>query len=90
MKKRGATNVGDIDCEQALRDLAVYLDGELAGPRAAEMAQHLERCRSCYSRAEFEKGLKAQLAALRHEPPGEALEARIRELIARFPDAGTT
>ena len=48
-----------IDCEEALRRLFEYLDAELHGDPHREMEQHLERCRSCFSRAEFEKRLKA-------------------------------
>src|SRR5439155_24359279 len=44
-----------IDCEEALRRLFEYLDAELHGELEREMAQHLERCRSCFSRVEFEK-----------------------------------
>ena len=44
-----------IDCEEALRRLFEYLDAELHGEPQREMEQHLERCRSCFSRVEFEK-----------------------------------
>jgi anti-sigma factor (TIGR02949 family) len=73
-----------IDCEEALRRLVEYLDAELRGDAQREVAQHLERCRSCFSRAEFEKRLKASTADLRREPLPADLERRIRHLIDTF------
>ena len=75
---------GVIDCEEALRWLAEYLDAELPGESRREMEQHLERCRSCFSRVEFEKRLKARTAALRREPVPAELERRIRALVDTF------
>jgi len=77
-------DVAMIDCEEALRRLAEYLDAELHGAPAREMEQHLERCRSCFSRVDFEKRLKARTAELRREPLPPELEGRIRKLIDTF------
>lgn len=74
-------------CEEALRLLAVYLDGELDRDREAEMRHHLETCRHCYSRAEFEKRLKEQIWELRRRPVGPEFEAKIRTMIRGFPAA---
>ena len=73
-----------IDCEEALRRLVEYLDAELHGESEREMEQHLERCRSCFSRVEFEKRLKTSTAELRHEPVPPELERRIRALVDTF------
>ena len=73
-------------CEDALRVLAAHLDGELDGAR--ELERHLETCRSCYSRAEFERRLKARVADLGHEPVSDALSRRIRTLIGDFTAPG--
>jgi len=73
-----------INCEEALRRLAEYLDAELHGEPQREMEQHLELCRSCFSRAEFEKRLKACTAELRREPVSPELERRIGALLDTF------
>jgi anti-sigma factor (TIGR02949 family) len=73
-----------IDCEEALRRLAEYLDHELGDGLEAEVEQHLETCRSCFSRAEFERGLKSRLRELRHQPVDPAFESRICELARGF------
>jgi len=73
-----------IACEEALRRLAEYVDAELQGTSLREMEQHLERCRSCFSRVEFEKRLRTCTANLRQEPVTPELEGRIRALVDTF------
>ena len=73
-----------IDCEEALRRLFEYLDAELHGDPHREMEQHLERCRSCFSRVEFEKRLKAYTTELGREAAPPELERRIRKLLDGF------
>src|SRR5438477_642260 len=48
------TDIRTINCEEALRRLFDYIDAELAGAPQREMEQHLERCRSCFSRLAVE------------------------------------
>jgi anti-sigma factor (TIGR02949 family) len=76
--------VRGIDCEEALRRLFEYLDAELLDESQREMEQHLERCRSCFSRVEFEKELKAYTAELRSAPVPPELELRIRKVLDSF------
>jgi anti-sigma factor RsiW len=73
-----------IACEEALKLLAEHLDGELDGAQHSAVEHHLARCRSCFSRAEFERRLKARLVTLRNQPVGTTFEERIRSLIGRF------
>lgn len=71
-------------CEDALRLLAAHLDRELDASTEAELERHLDRCRSCYSRAEFEKRLKERVADLGREPVRPELAGRIDRLIHSF------
>jgi hypothetical protein len=73
-----------ISCEEALRLLVEHLDGELDGAHRDDVERHLSLCRGCFSRAEFEKGLKSHLATLRQQPVQSAFEERIRALIGQF------
>ena len=75
-------------CEDALRVLAAHLDGELDGSTGQGLEEHLERCRSCYSRAEFERRLKARLTDAGREPVRPELADRIHRLIRAFDVAG--
>jgi anti-sigma factor (TIGR02949 family) len=79
-----------IDCEEALRLLTAFLDEELAADTRAGVSLHLERCRSCFSRAEFERRLKAEIASLGREAVTPRFEERVRRLLADFaaPPAG--
>lgn len=79
-----------ITCQEALRLLAAYLDGELADAAHFDVARHLDACRSCMSRAEFERQLKAGLAELRRHEVSPTFEERIRELIRQFPATNPT
>jgi anti-sigma factor RsiW len=73
-----------IRCEEALRLLAAHLDGELGPEERGDVERHLEACRSCYSRAEFERRLQSQLAGLGRREPDPAFGARLQGLIRRF------
>jgi anti-sigma factor (TIGR02949 family) len=78
------TEVRVIDCEEALHRLFDFLDAELDRQTQREMEQHLERCRSCFSRVEFEKRLKVRTMELRAEPVSPELETRIRRVLDSF------
>ena len=73
-----------IDCEEALHRLLDFVDAELHGESLHELEQHLERCRSCFSRFEFEKRLKAHIAELGSEPVPAELHHRIRKVLDNF------
>ncbi|MBI3611301.1 MAG: zf-HC2 domain-containing protein [Nitrospirae bacterium] len=73
-----------IGCEEALKHLLAYLDQELGSAKRRELEQHIEICRSCFSRAEFEKLLKTQLREAGREMVGASLEKRIKTLLGRF------
>ncbi len=76
-----------MDCRAARRS---YLEQELRlGPPAARTAldRHLGRCSACRSAVALERGLTADLAALRVDPPF-AVDIRVRlaaELAGRAP-----
>lgn len=74
----------DISCEEALQRLFAYLDRELDAHAHHEVEDHISRCRSCFSRVEFEKRLKERLReAGRGETP-EQLQARIGQLLRKY------
>lgn len=76
----------NIDCEEALRRLAAYLDQELKPAESAEVEDHLDRCRSCYSRAEFERRLKERIRSdLKMDEVPAEFEERMRQLLRKLP-----
>lgn len=81
------TDAKEIDCEEAIDRLAAFLDRELEPPESAEVEAHLERCRSCYSRAEFERRLKERIRGdLRLDEVPAEFEERVRRLLRTLPD----
>jgi anti-sigma factor (TIGR02949 family) len=70
-----------IDCERALQRIFQFIDQELDGEDREAMQQHLDTCRSCFSRAEFERRLKAKLRPLRQEQADARARARIQALL---------
>jgi anti-sigma factor (TIGR02949 family) len=73
-----------ITCEEALRVLAAYLDGELTPGMGQDVETHLARCRSCYSRSEFERRLKERVASLGRQEVTPEFARRIHQLLGRF------
>ena len=70
-----------IDCAEAVRLLAAFLDRGVTPSEDEQVQAHLQTCRSCYSRAEFERRLKESLIPLRRESPHPDFEQRIRRLL---------
>lgn len=79
-----------INCEEALQALAAFLDGELHAGDREGIARHLEICRSCFSRAEFERRLKGEIHRLGREEISPGFEHRIRRLLGSFNASLTT
>jgi anti-sigma factor (TIGR02949 family) len=73
-----------VSCEEVLKHLIAYLDRETDAPTAEEIERHLAECRACFSRAEFEKRLKARLRAAGSRAAPERLRARIKKLVDGF------
>ncbi len=73
-----------ISCEDAIKRVFDYIDGELHGKPREELEHHLEACRHCFDRVQFERALKSRLSSLKVDSNPEALRARIETLLDRF------
>lgn len=73
-----------LTCEEVVQRLFPYLDRELDDTTNAEIEHHLDSCRGCYSRAEFERKLKAKVAETGQSEAPERLRKRLKGLIERF------
>lgn len=68
-------------CEEALRHLGRYLDGELPGDELAAIAHHLADCYPCADRASFEGQVRAlvrRVCAPEHPPSTLIVRVRAR------------
>ena len=73
-----------INCEEALKQLFEYIDHELNSHKHEQMEEHLSKCRSCYSRLEFEKHLNAHLKKANTQKAPEALQNKLKNLIQKL------
>ena len=72
------TAVAMIPCEEASARLFEYLDGELEDLSEEEVRRHLEVCKVCYPRVQFEKHF---LEALRRSRNGGRASESLRERV---------
>ncbi len=66
-----------------LRQIELYLDGELVGVERVEIERHLGECSPCHGHSEFQRRLKEMLRAKCgcNEIPPELIE-RVRALVS--------
>ena len=75
----------DIGCLQAIEAFYAYLDSELDNPESiADFENHLQHCRSCFSRLEMEKTLNQRMRNTGKCESPEALRERIGKLMEKF------
>jgi mycothiol system anti-sigma-R factor len=74
------------NCEETLRQIEAYLDGEVDALRAHEIQLHLSDCDPCMDRAEFRTHLKT----LVHDRCAEAEPDGLREKILAAIDTRET
>jgi anti-sigma factor (TIGR02949 family) len=71
------------DCDEILRDLDLYLDGELPSARARVVERHLSECSPCMARSEFRRRLieTVRTKCRTSEEPPATLQVRITRSI---------
>lgn len=74
----------NISCDEAIKRIFGYIDDHLQGKPRAELEHHLEACRHCFDRVEFERLLKSRLSKLHVDPTSEKLRKKVEELVDRF------
>lgn len=78
----GGEDVSDVDCQEAVRQLYVYLDGELTEERRLQIAVHLDECGPCADAAGFEAELRAVVSSHCKDRVPDSLIARVAAAIA--------
>lgn len=73
-----------LSCEDVIGKLLEYLDRELDAEAQRDIERHLETCRGCFSRAEFERRLRSRVTEAGEVKAPESLRRRIRALIGRY------
>lgn len=68
-----------INCQEALRLVNEFIDGELDGVSSAEVKTHFELCKRCYPHLELERHFRDALKrACTREKASAALRQRVR------------
>jgi anti-sigma factor (TIGR02949 family) len=78
------TRSDPIRCEEVISHLLEYLDGEIDAEKRRQIDRHLQECRGCFSRAEFEKELRKKVQQLGRQKPPRSLQRRLKALIDQF------
>ncbi len=81
MKKSGHKN---ISCQEALKRVFDYIDNHIEDVSRDEFEQHIEKCRHCFDRVEFEKLLKSRLRTLQARRSTDRLRKRVDDIITKF------
>lgn len=77
---RGATA---IPCEEALRLVHDFLDGELEGVTLAQLKSHFEVCKACYPHLRLEQAFReAMRRACARECAPPALKQEVERLLS--------
>ena len=78
-----ATGSDMITCEEALRVVQEFLDGELESGMEGQVKAHFDRCVTCYPHLDFENAYREAVGrAVRGEKAPPALRAKVAALIA--------
>jgi anti-sigma factor (TIGR02949 family) len=77
-------DIKPISCQEALKLIFDYIDEELHEHSKTELEKHLEACRHCFDRVEFEKMLKARLRRLNTEEMPPETARRFLQLLDEF------
>jgi anti-sigma factor (TIGR02949 family) len=71
----------DIDCREALKLVDAYVDKQAAGDDAHALEKHLESCRHCFDRVEFEQLFKKRLQGLKVDVSSKNLSPKVRQIL---------
>lgn len=77
-------NAENMTCEEVIEQLFEYLDRELDNGVRDRIDRHLEHCRDCFTRAEFEKRLRAKVNEAAEAEAPDSLHRRIRQILDKF------
>lgn len=74
----------NIRCEEVVGTLLAFLDGEVEARQRGLIEHHLEECRSCCSRADFELALRHKVREAAETQPSLTLRLKIRQIMDQF------
>jgi mycothiol system anti-sigma-R factor len=70
-----------VDCNESLRRLYTYLDGELTEERRVEIRRHLDDCPPCFEAFDFEAELRVVIAQRCKDHVPDSLRDRVHNAL---------
>lgn len=77
-------NAENMTCEEVMEQLFEFLDQEIDKDLSDRIDEHLARCRDCFTRAEFEKRLRARINQAAEVEAPERLRRRVQRVLDEF------
>ncbi len=79
----------EISCEEALRRVHEFIDGELEDVSTAEVQAHFEQCQRCYPHLRLEQAFReAMRRACADEKAPDGLRDRLEKMLAEAAESG--
>lgn len=75
----------DLDCGAIVRELFMFLDGELSAEQRFTFSQHLMRCTDCHEVVDFHAELKMVISRKCRDQVPDGLRARILGALNQAP-----
>ena len=73
-----------LSCEQVIQGIWKFLDHDMGPKDVTDVQKHLDLCRGCFSRMEFEKRLRVEMQKKTDHCCPEKLKNRIKSLLDLF------
>lgn len=73
-----------LSCEQVLAEIWVFLDGELNEADLVHFRQHMDLCRACFTRIEFERTLRVSMQTKTNHICPDRLKIRVQKFLEDY------
>lgn len=73
-----------MDCQAVIEKLFDYLDKEMNAEEMAHLKSHLDLCRDCFDRAQFEQLLRDEVKKKTHHCCPESVKNKILKILDKF------
>lgn len=73
-----------MDCEKLLTSIYAYLDNECSPDDLSSIKEHLELCRECFKRVDFERLLRQHMREKTDHGCPDRVKLRIQKILESF------
>ena len=73
-----------MDCQDIIEKVFDYIDHEMDAANLAQLKAHLDLCRSCFDRVQFEIVLREHIKIKTHHCCPDKVKIRIQRIINSF------